>query len=177
MLRLANGYYALVPEMVRGRRWKPAVESVGLAIAQADYSVDAAAIMGPSAARLLGNVPRGLGTATIAVTKQRPSLDTVAGRVRFVTRRVQGLDLQRTETELAAGWVTTPEQTLVDLIDRPTLGGFELADARAAIQSLAAVADLDLTLQLAETQHKSRTYDAIVLARETEDWTETVGLA
>lgn len=177
VLRLSHGYYAVVPEAVRGREWKPAVESVGLAIAQVDYGTDAAAVMGPSAARLLGHVPRALGTATIAAAKQRPPLDTVAGRLRFVTRAVDALDLQRVDTELGAGWVTTPEQTLLDLVDRPTLGGFTNVDAYEAVRSLASVADLDLVLQLADAQHKRRAHDAIAAAAATGEWRQTVGAA
>jgi len=174
VLRLAHGYYAIVPEAARGGTWRPSVEAAGLAIGQVDYGPEGAAVMGPSAARLLGHVPRALGTATIAVIKQRPPLSTVAGRVRFVTRAVGDLDRQRVETELGSGWVTTPEQTLLDLVDRPTLGGFDRTDARDAIRSLAAVADLDLALHLADTQHKRRAHGIISAASSGGSWSEIV---
>lgn len=172
LLRLAHGYYAVVPEPARGRRWVPSVEAAGLAIAQVDYGRDGAVVMGPSAARLLGHVPRALGTATIAAPKQRPPVETAAGRVRFVTRTVADLDVQRVETELGPGWVTTPEQTLVDLLDRPTLGGFADTDAREAIRALAEVADLDLAIRLADDQHKRRVHDRLAAACADDAWRE-----
>lgn len=174
VLRLAHGYYAVVPEEARGRQWMPSVEAAGLAIAQVDYGRDQAVVMGPSAARLLGHVPRALGTATIATPKQRPPLETVAGRVRFVTRAVASLDLQRTETELCRGWVTTPEQTLVDLVDRPGLGGVDETDVLEALVSLADVADLDLAMDLATAQRKRRARERITAARTRQDWRAAV---
>ena len=174
VLRLVHGYYAVVPEAARGRHWIPSAEAAGLAIAQVDYGRDHAAAMGPSAARLLGHIPRALGTAIIAIPKQRPPLETVAGRVQFVTRAVGNLDLQRTETELGQGWVTTPEQTLVDLVDRPGLGGLAEGDVLDAIVSLADVADLDLALDLAASQRKRRVRERLVAARTHEDWQATV---
>lgn len=174
VLRLAHGYYAVVPEVARGRHWVPSVEATGLAIAQVDYGRDQAAAMGPSAARLLGHIPRALGTATIATGKQRPPLDTVAGRVRFVTRAIASLDLQRTETDLGQGWVTTPEQTLVDLIDRPGLGGLGASDVLEAVMSLADVADLDLAMDLAAAQRKRRVRERLTAARGRGDWQAAV---
>lgn len=174
VLRLAHGYYAVVPEAARGRQWIPSAEAAGLAIAQVDYGQDHAAAMGPSAARLLRHIPRALGAATIATSKQRPPLETVAGRVQFVTRAVGSLDLQRTETELGQGWVTTPEQTLVDLVDRPGLGGLGEADVLDAVVSLADVADLDLALDLAAAQRKRRVRERLMAARAGEDWRTAV---
>lgn len=176
VLRLAHGYYAIVPEPARGRPWLPTVEAAGLAIAQVDYGRDHAAVMGVSAARLLGHLPRALGTATIAADKQRPPLETVAGRVRFVTRTIDSLDLQRTETELGQGWVTTPEQTLVDVIDRPGLGGLDEADVRDVVTSLATAADLALAVDLASSQRKRRVRERIMAAQADGGWHAAVTL-
>src|SRR5438874_12539652 len=60
--RLAHGYYLLVPEEHRGAFWRPEVEGVALGVTVADYGRDAVALMGPSAARLLGAIPRALAT-------------------------------------------------------------------------------------------------------------------
>lgn len=136
LLRVAHGYYAVVPERNRGTRWRPSIEAVALAIGQADYSFDEVAVMGVSAARLLGAIPRALGAAVVAVPKQRPALDTEFGTVRFVTRDVAGLNVQRTKTELATGWVTTAEQTVLDLCDRPELGDQDRQDVAAAVRHL-----------------------------------------
>lgn len=154
LIRLAHGYYAVVPEEYRGTSWRPSVEGVGLGIGQADYGRDGAAVMGPSAARLHGLLPRALGVAVIAIPRQRASLATTAGRVRFVTRDVSRLDLERASTELADGWVTTCEQTLLDSADRPELGGLPPADVEDVIRRAGRRADWALVGQLAERQRK-----------------------
>lgn len=154
LLRLAHGYYAIVPEQYRGTRWRPSVEAVGLAIAQADYGREHVAAMGITAARLLGAVPRALGEGVIAVAQQRPALDTAVGRIRFVTRDVSHLDVQRAETELASGWVTTPEQTVLDLADRPAVGNLPRAEVAEAIRRLAEGVDWRRLDDLAREQRK-----------------------
>ena len=59
--------------------------------------------------------PRALGTAVVAVPRQRPLKETLAGSIQFVARDVSGLDLVRAETELGSGWTTSVEETLLDL--------------------------------------------------------------
>lgn len=154
LLRLAHGYYAVVPEPLRGTAWRPAVEDVGLAVGQRDYGRNGAVLMGVTAARLLGAVPRALGTAVVAVPRQRPTLETVVGRVRFVTRAVERLDVQRVETALATGWVTTPEQTVLDLADRPGLGDLPHGEVLEAMRYLGARLDWRLLAELAMAQRK-----------------------
>lgn len=119
LLRVAKGYYALVPEANRGpgSRWTPSVEGVALGIAVADYGVGQVALLGPSAARLHGCYPRALAAAVVAVPSQRPEKITVVGTIKFVPRDVSTLDLVRASTELAVGWMTSVEQTLLDLSD------------------------------------------------------------
>lgn len=126
--------------------------------------------MGPSAARLLNAIPRALGAATVSVIKQRPGLQAAAGRIRFVTRDVGGLDRQRIRTELGQGWMTTPEQTLVDIADRPTLGGLTVVDAAETAETLTDMAEIDLALHLATAQRKRRAHDRIAAAREGGRW-------
>ena len=92
--------------------------------------------------------------ATVAVPKQRPTLDTGAGRIVFVKRDVTRLDIERVDTQLASGWVTTLDQTLLDLAARPTLGGMAEQDTVEAIRALASRADWDLFQQLARDQHR-----------------------
>ncbi|MGH8907469.1 MAG: type IV toxin-antitoxin system AbiEi family antitoxin [Egibacteraceae bacterium] len=154
LLRLAHGYFAVVPERYRGGAWRPSIEAVGLALAQRDYGRDAAAAMGASAARLLGAMPRALGSAVVAVPRQRPALDTAVGLIRFVTRTVARLDVQRVDTELTSGWVTTAEQTILDLADRPELGDLPLSDIVIAIRRLAARVDWQQIGALAKDQRK-----------------------
>ena len=154
LAKLVHGYYALVPEEHRSGGWKPAIESAALGIAVADYGRAHVAVMGPSAARLLGVIPRALAVATIACPRQRPELHTVAGTVRFVMRDVTRLETRPVKTELTVGLVTTPEQTILDLADRPTLGGVTPATSREAMEGLATLADLSIVARLAEGQRK-----------------------
>ncbi len=118
LLRVANGYYALVPEANRepNTRWRPTIEAVALGIAAAEYGRDRVALIGPSAARLHGAYSRALATAVIAVPKQRPAKKTVAGSVKFVLRELGNFDLVRATTELGSGWMTSVEETLLDLV-------------------------------------------------------------
>ena len=119
LLRLAHGYYALVPEASRGRgtKWILSIEAAALGVAAADYGVDQVALLGPSAARLHGCYPRALGTAVVAVPSQRPEKETVAGSIKFVVRDTSALDVVRASTELVTGRMTSVEQTLLDLSD------------------------------------------------------------
>jgi hypothetical protein len=153
--RLATGYYALTPRHRLGdQRWRPDLESAALGIAQSDYGTSAVALMGVSAARWHGVFPRAIGVAVVAVPKQRPVMETELGRIVFVKRQVDRLDLQRAETSLTAGWVTTPEQTLLDLSGRPTLGGQPDTDVHEAVRALASRVDWKLMERLAHEQHR-----------------------
>jgi AbiEi antitoxin C-terminal domain len=154
LVKVAHGYYLLVPEEHRGAYWAPEVEGLALGIAVADYGRDRVALMGPAAARVLGAIPRALATATVAVPRQRPVLTTTAGRVQFVKRLVEHLDVQRVTTEITTGWVTTPEQTVLDLADRPNLAGIIPATAEEAIKTLKARCDDQLIARLAREQRK-----------------------
>lgn len=153
--RIATGYYALVPQHRLGdHAWSPDLAAAALGIGQADYGVDPVALMGLSAARIHGAIPRALATAVVAVPKQRPILHTDRGKIVFVTREVAALDVERTRTELVEGWLTTIEQTMLDLAHRPTLGGIAQQDAYEAIRALAGRADWSLTKQLAANSHQ-----------------------
>jgi len=121
LLKIVHGYYALVPEARRGLGWRPEVEALALGLGQADYGKNDVALMHLSAARIHGAIPRAMAIAVLAVPKQRPELKTEFGRITFVTRKVGDLKRVRTETELASGWVTSIEQTALDLARRPNL--------------------------------------------------------
>jgi transcriptional regulator with AbiEi antitoxin domain of type IV toxin-antitoxin system len=156
--RLANGYYAITPADRIDLPWYPELEAAALGIAVADYGVPAVALMGLSAARRHGAIPRALGVAVVAVPKQRPVLrlaDRDASIV-FVPRDVDRLELQRTDTELGNGWVTGVQQTLLDLAARPDQGG--LPDAAAeAVAALLPRADRSLLTDLATAQRRRPT--------------------
>jgi hypothetical protein len=121
LLKIANGYYELVPEANRGSQWRPEIESLALGIGQADYGVNEAILMHLSAARLQSAIPRAIAVAVIAVPKRRPALETPYGRIVFVKRDVTRLKRIKVKTEVGDGWSTSKEQTALDLAGRPDL--------------------------------------------------------
>ncbi len=111
--RLADGYYVVVPQDMLGRTWIPDLEAAAAGIATTIYDHDDIVVMGLSAARLHGAIPRALATAIVAVPRQhRPiTLTDRPAVVRFVKRNTAELDAERVRTELGPTLVTTPEQT------------------------------------------------------------------
>jgi predicted transcriptional regulator of viral defense system len=163
--RLAHGYYVVVPQDQTGTGWIPALEAAAAGIATADFGPANAILMGVSAARLHGAIPRAIGTAIIAVPTQRNAI-TLADRaatVRFVKRDTGRLDAERMNTELGPTLVTTPEQTVLDLARRPDLGNAE-DEVRDAVRILIARADAELLDELATAQH------ARASLRRARDW-------
>jgi predicted transcriptional regulator of viral defense system len=158
---LASGYYVVVPQRRLGdERWRPDLHAAALGVAIADYGMDDVTLMGTSAARYHGALPRAVAVAVVAIPRQRPALQLDIGQIVFVRRRMDRLDVERFETELAVGWVTTVEQTLLDVAARPTLGGLTEQSAREVIRALAARADWERVAVLARGQRKLRAYDA-----------------
>jgi len=72
--RVATGYYAVVPDDQLGQGWQPELEAVALGIAAADEGIDTTALMGLSAARVHGAVPRALSVAVVAAGRHRSTL-------------------------------------------------------------------------------------------------------
>jgi hypothetical protein len=135
--------------------------------AVADYGREAAALMGITAARLLGAVPRALETAVVAIPRQRPVLTTEFGRVHFVKRAIPTLATQRVETVVVEGYATTAEQTVLDLAARPTLGGVTEGTTRDAIEALWPRCDRDVVRRLAHEQLKNGAWRRLeALARD-----------
>lgn len=151
--RLAHGYYVVVPQDQTGTDWMPTLEAAAAGIATADFGPANAILMGVSAARVHGAIPRAIGTAVVAVPAQRNAI-TLADRVatvRFVKRDTGRLDAERMNTELGPTLVTTPEQTVLDLARRPDLG--DAADeVRDAVRILIGRADHELLEELAAAQ-------------------------
>ena len=164
--RLASGYYAVVPEDQIDRAWIPELEPAALGIAAADQTVNAVALIGLSAARRHGAIPRALGVAVIAAAGHRTALRLVDrdATVLFVRRDVTTLDVERRAMELGQGWVTTVEQTLLDLAARPSLGGMPEV-ARAAIDALLPRADRGVLDTLASAQRRRATLDRVLFGQ------------
>lgn len=151
--RVATGYYAIVPPAAHDMEWLPSLEGSAYGIAAADYGPDAVSLMGLSAARVHGAVPRALGVAVVAAPKQRPGLllaDRHA-RVTFVRRATDRLEAERVSTDLGSALVTTVEQTLLDLAHRPDLGGVP-DEAHAAVAALWSRADAEELDRIAADQ-------------------------
>lgn len=158
LLPLARGYYARVPQESQGdRSWRPDLHAAALGIGQADAGMNGAVLMHVSAARILGTLPREMGVAVVALDRQRAPLRVLRGTVLFVRRDVTALDVQRVTTVLGPGWVTTGEQTLLDLAHRPDLGGIDASVAGEAVTALAATADWSTAGRLAEAQRRRAT--------------------
>ena len=155
--RLAPGLFAAVPDDAVGRTWLPSLEATALGIAQPGGHAGQAALMGISAARIHTAIARAVGVAVVAVERHRRTLQLTDrhAEIHFVRRDLSLLDLQRHRTDLGQGWVTTIEQTLLDLIARPNLGGLPDA-ASEAVDSLIPRADGDLLQQLAVLQRRRR---------------------
>jgi predicted transcriptional regulator of viral defense system len=151
--RLAHGYYVVVPQEYVGTDWMPALEAAAAGIATADFGPGNVVLMGISAARVHGAIPRALATAVVATPSQRNTI-TLADRdakVRFVKRDTARLDAERMSTELGPVLVTTAEQTVLDLGRRPGLGDAE-DEARDAVRILLTRTDPALLDNLAKAQ-------------------------
>ncbi|MBS9535468.1 hypothetical protein KIH27_17930 [Mycobacterium sp. M1] len=151
--RAANGYYVVVPQEHLGRPWLPNLEATAAGIASSIYGPANAIIMGVSAARVLGAIPRALAAVIITVPEQHRPIRLVdrAAVVRFVKRNGDPLDVERVETPLGPALVTTVEQTILDLAHRPALGHAE-PDIPAAIISLYPRSDQRRLAELATGQ-------------------------
>jgi predicted transcriptional regulator of viral defense system len=166
--RVADGYYVVVPQDMVGRSWTPGLEATAAGIASAIYGPDDVVVMGPSAARLHGAIPRALATATIAVPRQHReiALSDRPAVVRFIKRDTGRLDAERIDTPLGPTLVTTPEQTVLDLSHRPELGDVEV-DIRSAVAELYARSDRQRLATLASEQRR------MASLRRAEDWSQS----
>jgi predicted transcriptional regulator of viral defense system len=135
--RLAHGYYTVVPQDQIGTNWMPTLEAAAAGIAAARFHPDRAPLMGVSAARLHGALPRALAVAIVAAPAQHDPI-TLLDRpalVRFVKRDMTRVDVETVPTELGRALVTSIEQTVLDLARRPALNVAEdqIPDALRAL--------------------------------------------
>ncbi len=155
---VARGYWVLPPlEAWSDPGWRPSLEAVAAGLAVTAFGPENAALMGPSAARILGALPRAHAVAVVAVPKQRRRILTAFGPVIFVKRDVTRLDLARRTLDLGTALSTTPEQTLLDIAARPTLGDLTEQEATAVQATLARTVDWDHLRDLARVQRRMAT--------------------
>lgn len=151
----AHGYYVVPPpQYVGDHRWRPTLEGFALAFAQRVEDAATVALMGVSAARMHGAFPRAVAVAVVTLPSQRRPLRTTWGRVVPVTRDLSQLDTLVTETDLVEGWVTSIEQTLLDLADRPQLAHLPGEQVSESLVALGMRADWDRVARLADAQRK-----------------------
>jgi len=164
ILRIAHGHYMLVPERHRKPEpdWRPSIERVAIGIARAQFGPDLVALVGASAARVHGALPRALAIATVSYPSTRPrDIDTVVGTVRTYRRSVEQMDVVRMNTAIASGLVTSIEMTMLDLAARAPKWPLHESDQREAIRMLAARADWTLAEQIAGEFRRRSAFDRV----------------
>lgn len=153
--RIAPGFYTLVPLDADPDTWCPAPEVAAVAVAAAAFGVQDVAIMGLSAARIHGALPRAMGRAWVAVPAQRrPTALADGASARFMCRDVETLDVEPTATELGKALVTTPAQTALDVARDPR--ALEDSDVRSMAEHLLAMDGFDRVSEIAERQGRTR---------------------
>ena len=151
VVRIAPGTYTAKPDTVRADLpWQPNFEEAAMAYATAHYGNRVPVLYGIGAARFHHAIPRAIGVTVVALPEQhRPiTLEAGGGRVVFTRTDVTKLDARYEQGKLGGFLVTTPEQTLLDLLDRPTLGGMT-TEAAAAAGTLAGMVDHEKVRRLA----------------------------
>lgn len=163
--RLARGMYVAVPDDVHDQvRWRPGLEAAAAAVATAVFGERGGALMGMTAARVLGAVPRARGHAMVAAPRRHRDVvltDRGDAVVRFVRRDLGLIDTQPVRTELGVALTTTPEQTLVDLARDRTVTE---VDRHEAMLALGRTVDWGRVETLARAQ-RGRTVTEPVLRR------------
>ncbi len=142
VIRIAHGTYIAKPDTIApGEPWKPPFEEAAMAYATAAYGDRIPVLAGIGAARHWHAIPRAIAATLIAAPEQhRPVTLTTGGRIVFTRRDTTTIDALPVDTTLGTMRVTRIEQTLIDLILRPDLGGMP-AEARAAATTLEPRAD------------------------------------
>jgi predicted transcriptional regulator of viral defense system len=151
--RLAHGYYTVVPQDQIGTNWMPTLEAAAAGIAAARFHPDRAPLMGVSAARLHGALPRALAVAIAAAPVQHDPITLLdrPASVRFVKRNTARVDVETVTTELGRALVTSVEQTVLDLARRPPLNVAE-GQIPEALRALLPRCDQETLDELARRQ-------------------------
>lgn len=137
LTQVAHGTYVAKPDRVPPEQaWKPPLEEAAMAYATAAYGDRVPVLTGLGAARQWHAIPRAIGVTVIAVPAQhRPVRLATGGTVVFTVRDQTTMATVPVQAGLGTFLVTTIEQTLVDLVLRPDLGGMP-DEARAAARAL-----------------------------------------
>ncbi len=149
VVRIAPGTYVAKPDTVApNEAWKPVFEEAAMAYATAAYGDLVPVLAGLGAARHWHAIPRAIGVTVIAVPEQHRAVDLVTGgRVVFTRRDTTMVDALPVRVGLGLMRVARIEQTLIDLVSRPELGGMP-DEAMAAADDLVLKADKERLNQL-----------------------------
>lgn len=147
LAHLTQGIYTAPPDGRDGRTWKPTLEAAALAVATARFGNRNAILMGLGAARYWAALPRAIGITTVAVpvAGRAPVTINNGATAHFIPRDLDHLDAVLERTELGEALVTTPAQTLFDLVMKPNQGGAPDIAAEAARLIAAQVSADDLS--------------------------------
>lgn len=156
IVKIAAGTYVAKPDDVEPTTpWKPNVEEAAMAYATGAYGPRVPVLYGLGAARFHHAIPRALGVTVVAVPQQHHAVTlTDGGRIVFTTTDTNKIDARLETGQLGRFLVATPEQTLLDLIARPALGGLP-QEAGAAIGALVNAVDRERLERLAATRPRT----------------------
>ena len=151
LVRIAHGTYIAKPDRIApDQPWKPPFEEAAMAYATAAYGDRVPILMGVGAARHWHAIPRAIGVTTIAVPDPHRPVDLeTGGRIVFKVRRAEPVEAIPVQAGLGTMRVTTIEQTLIDLIRNPDLGGMP-NESEAAARVLQGRADYERLARLVE---------------------------
>jgi hypothetical protein len=155
--RLADGFFAVVPQDRVGTDWAPTLEAAAAGIAAAEFGADRFVLMGLTAARLHRVTPRALAFAVVAAPRRRETvrLTDREAMIQFLPRDVGRVDAELVTTDLGPCLVTAPEQTVLDLMHLTHLGGLE-DEAIAAVKALLPRCEPAVLERLADEQPLGR---------------------
>ena len=156
VVRIAPGTYTAKPDTVAlAVDWRPPFEHAAMAYATAQYGDRVPVLFGIGAARLHHAIPRAIAVTVVAVPEQHRQVALAGGGLVIFTRAdVTALDARLETVAIGVFLVTTPEQTLIDLMARPGLGGMP-DEARDAARTLAARVDRDRVSALVAPRPKT----------------------
>lgn len=163
--RLAHGIYCAVPPEADPERWRPTLEAATAAVATALYGDRVPVLIGLTAARAHGSLPRAIGAGYVAVPAYRrpATLADRDARVHFAERDVAVLDAVLVQTDLGPALATTPEQTVLDLARNDPRG--DDVDARQATDVLRPQCDPAALAEIAGRQRMRATLRRVMADR------------
>jgi predicted transcriptional regulator of viral defense system len=155
--RLADGFYAVVPQDRTDGTWLPTLEGAAAGIGAAEFGAGQYALMGVTAARAHHVIPRAIAVAYVAAPRRRKELRLTDREavIRFLPRDIGTVRVEMLPTDLGACLVTTPEQTVLDVAHLRNTADLE-AEAQDAIRALLPRCDPETLTEIAEEQRLGR---------------------